>query len=80
MNRCLFCGKAFQDDPLHNQWHQQCSKKFFGTGLPPLVSLSKHNLESIANKAIDKGNTSYWSAKEAIIDTLNRKGSTTTPH
>ena len=76
MKQCLFCGKPCQDDSLHSQWHQQCSKKFFGTELPSLVSLSKHNLESIASKAIGEGITLTGVQKKLSLTLITERGQT----
>lgn len=54
MDRCFFCGKSLEATSSNGCWHRQCSKKFFGTEIPPIVSLSKHSLETIARKAINK--------------------------
>jgi len=74
MKPCLFCGKPIEEAPQRGQWHQGCSKKFFGTDLPPLVSLSKHSLESIALKAIGAGVTLPGVQKKLSLTLLTEKG------
>ena len=74
MKPCLFCGKPIEETPQKGQWHQGCSKKFFGTDLPPLVSLSKHNLELIASKAIGVGVTLPGVQKKLSLTLLTEKG------
>ena len=57
MKRCLFCAQPIEGLPQTGQWHQRCSKKFFGTDIPPRLSLSRENLEAIALSAIGEGIT-----------------------
>jgi serine/threonine-protein kinase HipA len=74
MKRCLFCGKPIEGIPQKGQWHQACSKKFFGTDVPPLVSLSEQNLESIASQAIGDGITVPGVQKKLSLTLVTEKG------
>ncbi len=74
MKQCLFCGKPIEETPQKGQWHRLCSKKFFGTDIPPLVFLSKHNLESIASKAIGEGITLPGVQKKLPLTLVTEKG------
>lgn len=69
MKRCLYCGKIAEE-----QWHTSCSKKFFGTGEPPLVTLSDEQLETIAYKAAGKGITIPGVQKKLSLSLQNEKG------
>jgi len=74
MKQCLFCGKPIEEALQMGQWHRLCSKKFFGTDIPPLVSLSRHNLESIASKAIGEGRTLPGVQKKLSLTLVSEKG------
>ncbi len=76
MKQCLFCGKPIEETPQMGQWHRLCSKNFFGTDIPPSVSLSKQNLESIASKAIGMGITLPGVQKKLSLTLITEKGQT----
>ena len=74
MKKCLSCGKPIEGTPQKGQWHQACSKKFFGTDVPPLVSLSEQNLELIASQAIKDGITLPGVQKKLSLTLVTEKG------
>ncbi len=73
MKKCLSCGKPIEGTPQKGQWHQACSKKFFGTDVPPLVSLSEQNLELIALQAIKDGITLPGVQKKLSLTLVTEK-------
>lgn len=56
------------------QWHQRCIKKFFRTDIPPRISLSEQNLESIASQAIGEGITLPGVQKKLSLTLLTERG------
>ena len=50
MGNCLFCYK----DAGEKEYHEQCSKKFFGAIKPPVLELNKQLLKDLAEQTINK--------------------------
>lgn len=50
MNRCLYCYKELSEDEI--DFHSKCSKSFFGTALPPSLSLTTDELNKLAAEII----------------------------
>lgn len=74
MKKCLFCGNPIEESPHSGQWHQQCSKKFFHTYIPPRLSLSRENLEAIALSAIGEGITLPGVQKKLSLTLQTERG------
>lgn len=58
---CLCCGKPIlensSEQEFHDQWHAHCIKDFFNTETLPLLDLSDHQLELLAQKSVNEGFT-----------------------
>jgi len=54
-NRCLYCYKELKED--EKDFHQKCSKAFFGTAIPPTLSLTKDQLNKLAREIINRSIT-----------------------
>ncbi len=50
MDKCLYCYKALE--PGQTDFHPRCSKKIFGTAVPPVLPYTKANIESLAYKVV----------------------------
>lgn len=46
MERCLYCYQLLEQGQI--DFHPQCSKKIFGTTIPPVLAYSKADIESLA--------------------------------
>lgn len=49
-NKCLYCYQSL-DEP-EGDFHQHCSKKFFGTSIPPVLDYSLNEMHELAKKVI----------------------------
>jgi serine/threonine-protein kinase HipA len=49
MANCLFC----YHEAGENEYHGQCSKKFFGTSIPPVLELNNQLLKDLAEQTIN---------------------------
>lgn len=54
-NRCLYCYLALADGEI--DFHPSCSKKIFGTAVPPLMPYSEENLNELAEQIIKSQTT-----------------------
>ena len=52
MSKCLYCYKELNAN--ENDFHKACSKQFFASATPPLLSLNKEQLETLAKEIIIK--------------------------
>lgn len=52
MSKCLYCYKELNAN--ETDFHKACSKQFFASATPPLLSLNKEQLETLAKKIILK--------------------------
>ena len=55
INRCLYCYKELKDD--EKDFHPKCSKVFFGTAVPPSLSLTTDELNNFAKEIIKRSVT-----------------------
>lgn len=49
MNKCLYCYKNIEEE---NSFHPSCSKKIFGSAIPPVIDFTEEHLEGLATKLI----------------------------
>jgi serine/threonine-protein kinase HipA len=54
-NRCLYCYLAIVNGEI--DFHPSCSKKIFGTAVPPLMPYSEENLSELAEQIIKSQTT-----------------------
>jgi len=52
MKKCLYCYKELKGDEI--DFHQTCSKKMFGTNIPPILDFNLQETEKIAQKIVRK--------------------------
>jgi serine/threonine-protein kinase HipA len=52
MRRCLYCYEELDKENIP-EFHARCSKKFFGTSVPPELPLEDKDLELLATKIIN---------------------------
>ena len=50
MNRCLFCYQELKEKQA--DFHSECSKKVFGSAIPPLLPYTRENLSELAEQVI----------------------------
>jgi len=50
MNKCLYCYQDFHDE--QTDFHPACSKKIFGSVLPPVLPYTRENLNDLAEQVI----------------------------
>ena len=50
MSKCLYCYKELSAN--ETDFHKACSKQFFGSATPPLLTLNKEQLETLAKEII----------------------------
>lgn len=50
MHRCLYCYQQLEENQI--DFHQKCSKKIFGTAIPPALPYSKADIESLALEVV----------------------------
>lgn len=55
INRCLYCYKELKEEEI--DFHPKCSKVFFGTIVPPTLSLSNDELNEFAKEIIKRSVT-----------------------
>lgn len=58
--KCLYCGKEIVDpapEEMESQCHTECTKKFFGMTLHPVLDLDDSILREIARKTVSEGYT-----------------------
>jgi len=53
--RCLYCYLALADSEI--DFHPSCSKRIFGTTVPPLMPYSEENLHELAEQIIKSQTT-----------------------
>jgi serine/threonine-protein kinase HipA len=52
MSKCLYCYNKLESDVT--DFHPACSKKFFGSQIPPLVDLDMNRIKELAVEALGK--------------------------
>ena len=54
-NKCLYCYKEINNGK--SEYHSACSKKFFGTEVPPLIDFGLDDIDKLAVKILGKNIT-----------------------
>ena len=58
MNSCLYCYQELKDEEYAKQeYHERCSKKFFGTKIPPSIEYSQNDMLELAEKVVKSQKT-----------------------
>lgn len=55
MKKCLYCYQRLEDETA--DFHIRCSRNFFGSDKPPVLSLSREDLKAVAKQIIAKSIT-----------------------
>lgn len=50
-NRCLYCYEPVEDG---QDFHQRCSRDFFGTSTPPLIEYSLDQMDELAKNVVER--------------------------
>ena len=58
MTKCLYCYKPLTEEKeIKQEYHQTCSKKFFGTNTPPKIEYSQNDMLELAKKVVKSQRT-----------------------
>jgi len=58
MGRCLYCYETIDDkEYIDYEYHQKCSKKFFGSTIPPKIEYSQSEMLELAEKVVKSQRT-----------------------
>ena len=58
MGRCLYCYEKIDDkEYIDYEYHQKCSKKFFGSTIPPKIEYSQSDMLELAEKVVKSQRT-----------------------
>jgi serine/threonine-protein kinase HipA len=74
MKRCLYCYAELEDQTT--DFHERCSRKIFGTGLPPELAYSEEEMLKLAEEVI-KSQASVTGAQPKLslgIERISKKG------
>jgi serine/threonine-protein kinase HipA len=72
MSRCLYCYNKFESD--ETDFHPACSKKFFGSQIPPLVDLDMNRIKELAVEALGKSISVPGVQPKLSLDFKKEKG------
>ncbi len=58
MTRCLYCyDKLIDEKHIEHEYHESCSKKFFGSKIPPRLEYSQDDMLELAEKVVKSQKT-----------------------
>ena len=58
MNSCLYCYEKLTDaEEVKLEYHQSCSKKIFGTKIPPIIEYTQSDMVELAKKVVKSQKT-----------------------
>lgn len=52
VNRCLYCYKPLDEDSI--DFHEKCSRLFFGTAIPPVLDYNSDQMQELARENVIK--------------------------
>lgn len=53
MTKCLYCHEIINEEhDVKFEYHEKCSKKFFGTNTPPILDYSQNDMIELAEKIV----------------------------
>lgn len=76
IKRCLFCYKPMTSSDL--DYHSLCSKKIFGTSIPPVLPFSEDQLEPLALEVIKSQTTITGVQPKISLHLSNEAGNSST--
>ena len=74
MSKCLFCYQELQVE--QTDFHQECSKKIFGSTIPPVLPYTREHLSELAEQVIRSQTTITGVQPKLSLDLDGKKGST----
>ena len=74
MNKCLFCYQELQEG--QRDFHTECSKKMFGSTLPPILPYTRKQLSELAEQVI-RSHTTITGVQPKLSLDLDGKGKNT---
>lgn len=72
MERCLYCYQPLEQN--ETDFHSRCSKKIFGTVIPPVLPYSKADIESLALEVVRSQVTITGVQPKLSVDLKKEKG------
>lgn len=72
MERCLYCYQLLEQGQV--DFHPQCSKKIFGTAVPPVLPYTKADIESLALEVVRSQVTITGVQPKLSVDLEKEKG------
>lgn len=72
MERCLYCYRSLEQGQV--DFHPQCSKKIFGTAVPPVLPYTKADIESLALEVVRSQVTITGVQPKLSVDLEKGKG------
>ncbi|NWG27194.1 MAG: HipA domain-containing protein [Ignavibacteriaceae bacterium] len=72
MSKCLYCYNKLESDVT--DFHPACSKKFFGSQIPPLVDLDMNRIKELAVEALGKSISVPGVQPKLSLDFKKEKG------
>lgn len=72
MERCLYCYQPLEQHEI--DFHSRCSKKIFGTVIPPVLPYSKADIESLALEVVRSQVTITGVQPKLSVDLKKEKG------
>ena len=72
MERCLYCYQPLEQH--ETDFHSRCSKKIFGTAIPPVLPYSKADIESLALEVVRSQVTITGVQPKLSVDLKKEKG------
>lgn len=72
MERCLYCYQSLEQGQV--DFHPQCSKKIFGTAIPPVLPYTKADIESLALEVVRSQVTITGVQPKLSVDLEKEKG------
>lgn len=75
MEKCLYCYQPLEEGQI--DFHPPCSKKIFGTALPPELPYTKADIESLALEVVRSQVTITGVQPKLSVDLEKRKGGET---
>jgi serine/threonine-protein kinase HipA len=71
MKKCLYCYRSLSDD--EKDFHSHCSKKFFGTEIPPEIDFGLSEISELAIKVLDRSVALTGVQSKLSLDILKDK-------
>jgi len=70
--KCLYCYNPIEEGEI--ELHPACSKKIFGSTIPPKIDFNLDDIEELAVKVLGKSNSVTGVQPKLSLDIENKKG------